>query len=74
MFSLQKIAVLIGIISAVWAAFRFIGQFQKAQQERAKVAKQESRKQRKKQPDSKAVELSACKKCGAFVPGGVHVC
>lgn len=83
MFSLQKIMVLIGILSAVWAAFRFIGQLQKAQQERAKVAQREAKKQKQAQKQSdagedagtaKAVELSACPKCGDYVPGGKHIC
>lgn len=78
MFSLQKIMVLIGILSAVWAAFRFIGQLQKAQQERAKVAQREAKKHKKGAGEAKgttkAVELSVCPKCGDYVPGGKHIC
>lgn len=76
MFSIQKILVLVAVITAVLGFFRVVGQLQAMQKQREKDERVTSSKKRAAPKDKadKSVELKACPKCGDFVPNGQHSC
>lgn len=59
-FSLQKILLLVAIISAVWYAFKFVGRLQKERDQRAGSVAQ------KKQSQATS-DMVQCPKCGVYV-------
>ena len=78
--SLAKLAVLIGVIGAVIAGFRYAARI-KAFQERAErtrvkdaAAAAARRAQPKPPASSKNVDTKQCPGCGAYIPAGYATC
>jgi hypothetical protein len=73
MFTIQKIMALIAVLSAVWAAYRFIGNLRQKS-----VAQQGSRNQHYKEPKSKGPNKAKvqktleCQRCGSYVVAGTR--
>lgn len=62
-FSLPKLLVLAAIIAAVWYGFKWVGRYNRIQQEKAKD------RVRQNQADA-AADMIPCPKCGVYVPEG----
>ena len=73
MFTLQKLALLIAVLSAVWGAYKFIGNMErsgKAQEtNEAKKLRQKSQTKTSAAP-TKAEKTIECHRCGTYVAAG----
>lgn len=70
--SLNKLLILVAIISAIWFAFRLIGQLDRQRREATKVGKGRGGK---KPADRQQVEdMVQCRVCGAFTAARGSAC
>jgi hypothetical protein len=81
-FSLQKLLVLVGIVTAVWYAFRLVGQMADARKGgnepkgAARVAEAVRKRWagRKRAPPREVEDMEQCRRCGSFVARGAGPC
>jgi uncharacterized protein len=70
MFSIQKLAVFVLIVAAIWLGFRLIGSMDRRRKDEARRARPSWRDRfirRGGQGDRADVDMVACKACGAYV-------
>jgi uncharacterized protein len=67
--SLSKLLILVAIISAIWFAFRLIGQLDRNRREAARKEKEQGRVQA-----SQVDDMVKCAVCGTFTPRGSRSC
>ncbi|HKY94570.1 MAG TPA: hypothetical protein VJL84_04660 [Kiloniellales bacterium] len=77
--SLTKLAVLIGIIGAVLAGFRYAGRIKAFQQRMEKSREKEAAALRRqtaatKPAPAKNVDMKPCPGCGTWIPAGNATC
>jgi hypothetical protein len=69
--SLSKVLILIAIISAIWFAFRLIGQLDRQR----RVSRKEKERARSQGPTPRQVDdMVKCDVCGTFVARGSKEC
>jgi uncharacterized protein len=70
--SFSKILILIAIISAIWFAFRLLGQLDR---QRRDVARKEKERTRSQGPAPRQVDdMVKCDVCGTFIARGSAAC
>jgi len=70
--SLSKLLVLVAVISAIWFAFRLLGQIDRNRRDAARREKEQGRMQPKQ--SRQVADMVKCKVCGTFSAAGSKSC